>query len=107
TEAGFGAGALQYLGTFSREKNFPTWRAGTAAITQRFYIGNLNMIRPNPSNAQSADIQRYFGLRWVSGTPGTVVPPSPAVPGHWQYIGTSGSVLQDCTPRFTDAPDLS
>ena len=106
TEAGFGAGALQYLGTFSRENNSPTWRTGTAAIIKRFYIGNLNMIRPNPSNAQSADIQRYFGLRWVNGTPGTVAPPSPAVPGHWQYIGTSGSAMQDRIPAFTDEPDF-
>jgi hypothetical protein len=61
-EAGFGAGAMQYLGTFSRERNAPTWKAGTAAITQRFYIGNLNLIKSNPPTAQHSDIQKYFGL---------------------------------------------
>ena len=105
-EAGFGAGALQYLGTFSRERNAPTWKADTATITQRFYIGNLNLIRPNPPNTQNADIQKYFGLRWVNGTAGTVSPPTPAVPGHWQYIGASGNALQDRIPAFTSNPEF-
>jgi hypothetical protein len=105
-EAGFGAGAMQYLGTFSRERNAPTWKAGTAAITQRFYIGNLNLIKPNPLTARNADIQKYFGLKWVNGTPGTVSPPIPAVPGHWQYIGASGNAMQDRIPAFTSNPEF-
>jgi hypothetical protein len=105
-EAGFGAGAMQYLGTFSRERNAPTWKAGTAAITQRFYIGNLNLIKPNPPNEQNADIQKYFGLRWVNGRAGTISPPTPAIPGHWQYIGASGNALQDRIPAFTSNPEF-
>jgi len=105
-EAGFGASAMQHLGTFSRERNTPTWKAGTAAITQRFYIGNLNLIKPNPPTAQKADIQKYFGLRWVAGTPGTPSPPTPAIPGHWQYIGVSGNALQDRLPAFTNNPEF-
>jgi hypothetical protein len=105
-EAGFGAGALQYLGTFSRERNSPTWKAGTAAITQRFYIGNLNSVKPDPPNASMADIQKYFGLKWVSGTAGTVSPPTPAIPGHWQYTGASGTAMQDGIPAFTSDPDF-
>lgn len=105
-EAGFGAGALQHLGTFSREKNAPTWKAGTAAISQRFFIGNLNLLKPNPPNAQIADIQRYFGLRWINGSAGTTSPPTPAIPGHWQYIGSSGSALQDRVSAFTDNPEF-
>jgi hypothetical protein len=104
--AGFGAGAMQSLGTFSRERNAPTWKAGTATITQRFYVGNLNLIRPNPPNAQHADIQKYFGLRWVNGTAGTVSPPNPAVPGHWQYVGASGNTLQNRIPAFTSNPEF-
>jgi hypothetical protein len=103
---GFGAGALQYFGTFSRERNAPTWKAGTAAILQRSYIGNLNLIKPNPPAALNADIQKYFGLKWVNGTAGTVSPPTPAVPGHWQYIGASGNTLQNHIPAFTGNPEF-
>lgn len=105
-EAGFGAGALQYLGTFSCEKNAPTWKAGTAAISQRFYIGNLNLVKPNPPSARHADIQKYFGLRWTNGTPGTASPPTPAVPGHWQYVGASGNTMQNRIPAFTNDPEF-
>ena len=105
-EAGFGASALQYLGTFSRERNVPTWKAGTAAIAQRFYIGNLNLLKPNPPPARSADIQKYFGLKWSGGTAGSVSPPTPAIPGHWQYVGAAGNALQDRIPAFTGNPDF-
>ena len=105
-EAGFGAGGLQYLGTFSREKNAPTWKAGTAAITGRFYIGNLNLLKPNPPNEQNVDIQKYFGLKWVNGRAGTISPPTPAIPGHWQYTGASGNALQDRIPAFTSNPEF-
>jgi hypothetical protein len=105
-DAGFGAGALQYLGTFSCEKNAPTWKAGTAAIIQRFYLGNLNLVKPSPPAARHADIQRYFGLRWVNGTPGTASPMAPAVPGHWQYVGASGNTMQNRIPAFTADPEF-
>lgn len=105
-EAGFGAGAMEYLGTFSRERNAPGWQSGTAAITQRFFTGNLNLVKPNPPPAQNADIQKYFGLRWVNGTAGTVSPPTPAVPGHWRYIGVSGNAMQDRIPAFTSNPEF-
>ena len=105
-EAGFGAGAMQYLGTFSREKNTPTWKAGTAEIAQRFYVGNLNLIKPDPPTTWIADIQRYFGLKWINGTAGAVSPPTPAVPGHWQYIGASGNAMQDHIPAFTSNPEF-
>jgi hypothetical protein len=105
-EAGFGAGALQYLGTFSCEKNAPTWKAGSAAISQRFYMGNLNLVKPNPPTTRLADIQKYFGLRWVDGTPGAASPLTPAVPGHWQYIGASGNTMQNRIPAFTNDPEF-
>jgi hypothetical protein len=105
-EAGFGAGALQYLGTFSRERNAPTWKAGTAWINQRSYIGNLNIVKPNPPATQNANIQKYFGLRWVAGTAGTVSPPTPAIPGHWQYVGASGDARQNHIPAFVNNPEF-
>lgn len=98
---------LQFLGTFSREQNVPTWKGGTAALTQRFYIGNLNLVKPSPAVAQQADIKKYFGLRWVAGTPGSAGPPiTPAIPGHWQYIGSSGSTVLDRIPGFASAPEF-
>jgi hypothetical protein len=97
---------LQFLGTFSRERNIPTWAAGTTSPTERFYIGNLNLIKPNPPIAQSADIQKYFGLRWLNGTPGVASPFTPAVPGHWQYVGSSGGSMQAGIPGFSSNPEF-
>jgi hypothetical protein len=90
---------LQFLGTFSREKNVPTWTAGTAALTQRFALGNLALVKPNPGSS----IQTLFGLKWVAGTPGTS---SPTIPGHWQYVGSSGTALRDRIPAFTTNPEF-
>jgi len=98
---------LQYLGTFSRERNVPTWSSGTAVLSQRFYIGNLAMVMPNPAAAQSADIQKYFGLRWVAGSSGSPGPPiTPATPGRWQYTGSSGAIMRDRIPGFTTSPEF-
>jgi hypothetical protein len=98
---------LQYLGTFSRERNVPTWTAGTAVLNQRFYIGNLGAVVPNPSAAQSADIQKFFGLRWVAASLGSAGPPiTPATPGHWQYVGSSGIAMRDRIPGFTTSPEF-
>jgi hypothetical protein len=97
---------LQFLGTFSRESNAPTWKAGTAALSQRFAIGKLNLVKPNPTAASRADIKKYFGLRWIAGTPSAPGPPlSPAIPGHWQYTGQGTSPLKSIAP-FTTDPDL-
>src|SRR5688572_6728206 len=97
---------LQFLGTFSCESNAPTWKAGTAALSQRFAIGKLNLVKPNPAAASGADIKKYFGLRWIAGTPGVAgPPPSPAIPGHWQYIGQGINPLNNIPPFITD-PDF-
>lgn len=93
---------LQFLGTFSREINAPAWTAGTASLTQRFALGNLALVKPNPAAASASDIQKYFGLKWKAGTSGSAgTPPTPAVPGHWQYVGSSGSTPIDHIPSFT------
>jgi hypothetical protein len=98
---------LQYLGTFSRERNVPTWTSGTAVLNQRFYIGNLATVVPNPNAGQSADIQKFFGLKWVGASPGSAGPPiTPATPGHWQYVGSSGITMRDRIPAFTTSPDF-
>jgi len=98
---------LQFLGTFSRENNAPTWTAGTAILTQRFAIGQLALVIPNPSSASVADIQKYFGLKWIPGIPGSAgPPPTPATPGHWRYLGSTGSVMRDRIPAFTTTPEF-
>ncbi|HST29820.1 MAG TPA: hypothetical protein VLK27_03155 [Chthoniobacterales bacterium] len=98
---------LQFLGTFSREINEPTWTAGTASLTQRFALGNLALVKPNPAIAAAADIQKYFGLKWINGTAGSAgTPPTAAVPGHWQYVGPTGSVMLDHIPSFSTNPEF-
>jgi hypothetical protein len=98
---------LQFLGTFSRESNTPTWSAGTAALTQRFALGNLALVKPSLAATSAPDIQKYFGLKWKSGTAGTGgTPPIPAVPGHWQYVGYAGNTMRDRIPAFTTNPEF-
>ena len=101
------ANMLQYLGTFSRETNLPTFTAGSAILTERFALGNLESVKPNPAAASAADIQKYFGLRWQNGTPGSAgTSPMPAIPGHWQYVGSSGSAMRSSIPAFTATPEF-
>jgi hypothetical protein len=98
---------LQFLGTFSRETNAPTWSAGTAVLTQRFGLGNLALVKPSLASASASDIQKYFGLRWQSGTAGNSgTPPTPAIPGHWQYVGSTGTSLRDRISAFTTNPEF-
>ncbi len=98
---------LQFLGTFSREVNAPTWKASTAALTQRFALGNLALVKPSLAATSASDIQKYFGLKWQNGTAGSAgPPPRPAVPGHWQYVGPSGSSMRSSMPAFTTNPEF-
>ena len=98
---------LQFLGTFSRETNAPTWTIGSASLTQRFALGNLALLKPNPAVASASDIQKYFGLRWTNGTPGSAgTPPTPAVPGHWQYVGSTGSAMRSSIPAFSNTAEF-
>ena len=96
---------LQFLGTFSRETNAPTWSVGTAALTQRFALGNLALVKPSPATSSASDIQKYFGLKWINGTPAGALP-TPATPGHWQYVGSTGGVMRDQIPAFTTNPEF-
>jgi hypothetical protein len=81
---------LQYLGTFSRERNKPTWRAGATtaaletALDQRFYIGNLDLVRPGATGLQTS-----VGLTWTAGNP-----------GYWRYTGASGTTALDHIPAL-------
>jgi Tfp pilus assembly protein PilX len=72
---------LQYLGTFSREQNKPTWpkvQSSSVVFPTRFYMARLNDIQaPPPDNGASATVN--FGLHWDNNS------------GHWIYYGDTGS----------------
>ncbi|MDP9162389.1 MAG: hypothetical protein M3O09_19460, partial [Acidobacteriota bacterium] len=76
---------LQYLATFSRETNKPTWGAGP--LTSRFSLARLAQVVPNPGNA--AAVKADFGLVWNSD--------------HWEYWGASGTAEQSTIPAITGA----
>lgn len=76
---------LQYLATFSREANRPTW--GTGSLTSRFPLARLGQVVPNPGNA--AAVKADFGLVWNSD--------------HWEYWGSSGAAEQSTIPAITGA----
>ncbi len=108
---GFSAPALQHLGTFSRDRNLPTWipaaikrvtadfirSDGTTAragepLFRRFPLIKLSWIGQNgpvpPSRA--TDIQRDFGLTWNTD--------------HWDYRG-GGNSLVDSIPAIDGTRD--
>jgi hypothetical protein len=98
---------LQYLGTFSREKNQPTlplttdWPFARRLLPQRFYLGNLNEV-VNPGNA--ANIRQYFGLQFANAVVSGSGPCDSQV--RWQYVG-SGEIpcpLITPTPTPTGTP---
>jgi Tfp pilus assembly protein PilX len=76
---------LQYLATFSRETNKPTW--GTAPLISRFPLAKLAQVAPNPTNA--AAVKADFGLVWNND--------------HWEYWGSSGTAEQSTIPAITGA----
>ena len=117
---------LQYLGTFSREKNKPTLPLTPAGVPngwpstftrvvlpQRFYLGNLNNIWGSfgaggpswvaspPTASQATNIQTYLGLRFASATQGVPDPPECDNQVRWKYVG------QDSNPAATPRPDIS
>jgi hypothetical protein len=106
---GFNQNVLQYMGTFSRERNQPArdWSSLNNKIPDRFDIGMLSLVKPNPTGAppsrgkgkgkqrgkykgDAASILDLFGLQWVAGT-GTVTDPHQlAYWNHWKYVGSPG-----------------
>jgi Tfp pilus assembly protein PilX len=93
--SGLGAAAvpnlLQYLGTFSRELNAPTWQSATSPISRRFQLDKISLLNPTPpTSTQAVDIKTYFGLQWSTTR------------SRWQYVGTQGSSLLSAIP--TPAP---
>ena len=85
---------LQYLGTFSRELNSPTWQSASNPISQRFQLDQISLLgsspTPSPSPGNAPAIQAKFGLQWSTTT------------RRWQYVGTQGTSLLSAIP--TPAP---
>jgi hypothetical protein len=88
---------LQYLGTFSRELNSPTWHSASNPISRRFQLDQISLLgsspTPSPSPGNAPAIQARFGLQWSSTT------------RRWQYVGTQGTSLLSAIP--TPAPNGS
>jgi len=95
---------LQYLGTFSREKNRPAqdWPLkDNHRLSDRFDMTNLQIVIPGlrirPGNngkghawglQKKSDLCRLFGLAWVDGTHNLATRlTDPNYYGHWQYGG--------------------
>jgi hypothetical protein len=111
---GFSQSLLQYLGTFSREKNRPApdWPQLTGQLAAaRWDMNNLALVLPDfyihHGNGRGheyglnkhGDFANQFGLLWVNGTwaPGTRFT-DPNYYGHWKYIHNLNSL--------PDNPDL-
>jgi hypothetical protein len=91
--------ALQYLGTFSREINKPTWSASGAVLAGRFPLSRFDYFQSPATN--NSTIQQFFGLQYV--------PAAPPTAEHWRYVGTAGASLQSAIPALTGTgqdPDL-
>ena len=95
------ASMLQFLGTFSREKNRPTWGNSGSLLAARWPLSRFDLFATSPPSAASAAlIQAHFGLVYVPAA-GT-----PTVPEHWQYNGTTaGAPRQAAVPALGNASD--
>ena len=123
---GFSQNLLQYMGTFSRERNQPArdWNRLNGHLPDRYDITNIGLVKPNPGgtpkpnrgkggakgvgrgrfHGDAASILDLFGLTWVNGIntiPGSS-PPQPMPTSdlrywpHWQYVGRPGFT---CNPN--------
>jgi hypothetical protein len=116
----FPQNALQYMGTFSRERNKPApdWPYLQGNLSEgRFCFDNLDLVKPNPDNCNyhghgkgqgksrgrghlcgtQADIVNLFGLLWIHSDL-TATPPRP---GYWRYIAHNGPT-HDPNPNAID-----
>ena len=105
--------SAQYMGTFSRERNQPArdWNRLNNRLPDRFDIGMLGMLKPNPNNTangrgrgaghgngqfrgrgrwkgDAGTIRDLFGLVWVPANATVTDPHNVKYWGHWLYVGT-------------------
>jgi hypothetical protein len=102
---GLGAAAtpnlLQYLGTFSREENSPTWQSASNPISQRFQLDKISLLgsspTPAPTGQRAIDIKTYFGLQWS------------IITNRWQYVAQGTSLafaIPTPAPGGSPRPDF-
>jgi hypothetical protein len=108
---GFSQNVLQYMGTFSRERNRPApdWPGLAGRLSEgRFNLNNLALVQPNPADCHiahgkkvgwqtgknknhlcgdSEEIHKLFGLFWVRSDVNKPCPQGITCPGEWRYIG--------------------
>jgi hypothetical protein len=107
--------ALQYMGTFSRERNQPArdWNRLNNRLPDRYDLGTLGMVKPNPAGSWAGRvrgsghgnggfrgrghykgdalvIRDRFGLAWVPGDTTITDPHNVNYWGHWFYVGAPG-----------------
>ncbi|HEY1579705.1 MAG TPA: hypothetical protein VGF82_21770 [Terracidiphilus sp.] len=115
TSLGFSQNVLQYMGTFSRERNKPApdWPNLQNNLTEgRFCLENLDLVKSNPDGCTNhgrgkgkakgqgkgrghlcgtqEDIVNLFGLLWVPYSASSPDPNGNPLPGHWRYIDHVG-----------------
>jgi hypothetical protein len=94
--------ALQYIGTFSREINRPTWGTAGTVLAARFPLSRFDFFTGDPLvTTVAAGIRTHFGLVYV--------PAAPPVAAHWLYQGTAGGALLPSIPAISGTnqnPDL-
>ena len=116
---GFSQSLLQYLGTFSRERNrpAPNWPQLNGKLPARWDMNNLAIVIPDswifPGNhgvghayglQRHSEIAQLFGLVWENGTfaPGTRFT-DPNYYGRWKY---TGRLTTTTSPRCQANPDF-
>ena len=112
---GFSQNVLQYMGTFSRERNQPArdWNRLNNRLPDRFDVNMVGMVKPNPNNTANGrgrganhgngngsfkgrghykgdalSIRDLFGLAWVPASSAVTDPHNVKYWGHWLYVGT-------------------
>ena len=108
---GFSQNVLQYMGTFSRERNWPApdWPNLQGSLSEgRFNLNNLALVVPNPGQCNvghgkkkgwqtgnsrghlcgtPTELIELFGLFWVKAE---VVSTDGKHPGYWKYVDHTG-----------------
>jgi type II secretory pathway pseudopilin PulG len=109
SSTGYNQNVLQYMGTFSRERDKPApdWPNLQNNLSEgRFNLNNFAIVIPNPSDCAIGgngkkkgwangknknhlcgtpqDVYNLFGLFWLRAD---IIDPSLQTPGHWKYIG--------------------
>jgi hypothetical protein len=113
---GFSQNVLQFMGTFSRERNQAArdWNRLRGRLPDRYDINMLGLVKPDPPGSwtprgrgqghgsgggfrgrghyrgDAASIRDLFGLGWVAGDTNITDPHNVNYWGHWLYVGAPG-----------------